>query len=126
MSEIVTLEVPERLALNAREVARQSRRSLEAVLLEWLDRAASDLPMEALSDQEVLDLRDNELDPEQQTRLTHLLTRQREGLITGAERADLDALMETYRRQLVLKSRALRIAVERGLQPPLSEVAQPS
>ena len=36
------------------------------------------------------------------------------------ERARLDALMRSYRRGMVRKAQALKVAVERGLQPPLN------
>ncbi len=46
MGEIVLLELPESLARSARAVAQQTQRSVESVLLEWLDRAATELPVE--------------------------------------------------------------------------------
>ena len=121
MGEIVTLELPEALAQSARSVAHQTQRSVEAVLLEWLDRAATELPVESLPDDQVLALRDLQLSAEQQAALSDLLARQREGVLTGAERTQLDHLLALYRRGLVRKAQALKVAVERGLQPPLGE-----
>lgn len=120
MSETITLEVPDGLARNARAVARQTHRRLEEVLLEWLARAASDLPVEQLSDDQVLALRDMQMDVAGQAELSELLARQREGLLTTADRARLDELMGSYRRGLVRKAQALKVAVERGLHAPLS------
>ncbi len=119
MSEIVTLELPEPLASSARAVARQTRRSVEAVLLDWLDRAATELPVELLPDDQLLALRDLQLGAEEQAALSALLARQREGTLTGLERTQLDHLLALYRRGLVRKAQALKVAVDRGLQPPL-------
>ena len=120
MGETVTLELPEALAQSARAVAQQTQRSVEAVLLDWLDRAAADIPVEALLDDQVLLLRDLQLSTEQQAALSDLLARQREGVLTGTERIQLDELMGIYRRGLVRKAQALKVAVDRGLQPPLN------
>ena len=123
MGEIVTLELPESLARSARAVARQTRRSVESVLLEWLDRAATELPVELLPDDQVLALRDLQLGADEQAALSELLARQREGILTGVERTQLDNLFALYRRGLVRKAQALKVAVDRGLQPPLGDPA---
>ena len=62
MSEIVTLEIPDVLAQSARAVAKQTHRSVEDVLIEWLDRAVTELPIELLPDDQVLALRDLQMD----------------------------------------------------------------
>ncbi len=121
MSEIVTLELPEPLASSVREVARQTRRSVEAVLLDWLDRAATELPVEQLPDDQVLAMRDLQLTAEQQAALSDLLGRQREGTLTEDERRELDSLLALYRRGMVRKAQALKVAIDRGLQPRLDE-----
>jgi len=120
MGKIVTLELPENLARSARETAARTRRSLEDVLVEWLDRAASELLVESLPDEQVLALCELQMDVEQQTELSDLLARNREGQLTQAETTRLDDLMLVYRRGLVRKARALKVAVERGLRPPLN------
>ena len=119
MSEIVTLELPEPLARSARAVARQTQRSVESVLLEWLDRAATELPVELLPDDQVLALRDLQLGAEEQAALSELLARQREGILSGVERTQLDNLLALYRHGMARKAQALKVAVDRGLQPPL-------
>ena len=121
MSEIVTLELPEPLASSARAVARQTQRSVEAVLLDWLDRAATELPVEQLPDDQVLAMRDLQLTAEQQAALSDLLGRQREGTLTEDERGELDGLLALYRRGMVRNAQALKVAVDRGLQPRLDE-----
>jgi hypothetical protein len=120
MSETVTLEIPDGLAQNARDIAAQTHRRVEDVLIEWLARAATNLPVEQLPDAQALALRDMEMDDAQQAELSELLARQREGVLTESERAQLDNLMRIYRHGIVRKAQALKVAVDRGLQPPLS------
>ena len=90
------------------------------MLLEWLARAAADVPVEDLPDAEVLALRDLQLDAADQAELSTLLARQREGEISDDERRRLDALMRSYRQGMVRKAWALKVAVDRGFQPSLS------
>lgn len=46
MSQIVTLELPDELALRAREIAAQTQHRLEDVLVEWLDWTIAEPPVE--------------------------------------------------------------------------------
>ena len=89
-------------------------------MAEWLTRAAAEVPLESLSDEQVFILRDQQFPVDQQAELSDLLADQREGLLTPATRARLDALMALYEQGLVAKARALHEAVGRGLQLPLS------
>ncbi|RRR68687.1 MAG: hypothetical protein EI684_17260 [Candidatus Viridilinea halotolerans] len=120
MSETITLHLPDRLAASARAVATQTERHLEDVLLEWLDRAATEVPLELLPDAHVLAIRDYEMAHDQQEQLSQLLVRQREGMLTTQERGELEEILDVYRRGMVRKAQAISIAVARGLQPPLS------
>jgi hypothetical protein len=124
MSETVTLEVPDELALRVRALATATHRRFEDVVLDWLRRAVEEPPVEALPDGEFRALCDATLEPDDQEALSLLLARNREGMLSAPEKASLDALMDTYRRGLVLKARALKVAVSRGLRPPLSEDAE--
>ena len=119
MSEVVTLELPDSLVRNARVVAERSNRRVEDVLVEWIDRSASEVPVETLPDDQVLLLCDLELQEADQQALSDRLARQREGILGEAERPTLDALMATYRRGLLRKAQALKVAVERGLRRQL-------
>ena len=118
MSEIVTLELSDALVRSARSVAARTQRRVEDVLVEWLDRAATGMPVESLPDDQVLALCDLRMSETQQAELSELLARQREGMLDHDERARLAALMESYRRGMVRKARALQVAVARGLRPP--------
>lgn len=116
---MITLELPEPLLESARAVALRTHRRIEDVLLEWLNRAATDVPVEELPDNQVLALRDLHMDPSQQEMLDRLLSRQQEGVLTTEERGQLDELMGVYRCGMVRKAHAYKVAVDRGLQPPL-------
>ena len=73
-------------------------------------------PVDALPDDQVLALCDIQMDPVQQEELSELLARNREGELDPAHYDRLDQLMGVYRRGLVRKAQALKVAVERGLR----------
>jgi hypothetical protein len=123
MSEVVTLRIPDRLARDARAIATSTHRQMEDVLLEWMDRAAANPPVESLPDDQVLALCQLQLNLAQQSELSDLLARNREGNLNAADRTRLDELLNEYRRGMVRKAQALKVAVERGLRPPLSHAA---
>jgi hypothetical protein len=96
MSEIVTLEIPTTLVQQAKEIAQLTDRPLESVLIEWIDRASADLPIETMPDEQVLLLCDSELPTDQQMSLSDLLERNREGQLHSVETQQLDELMQIY------------------------------
>jgi hypothetical protein len=116
MAEIVMLELPETLAQQARAIAALTHRQLEDVLVEWIDRAVAELPVELLPDEQVLALCDMQMESEQQEVFSDLLARHREGQLSDTEVSQLDELMQVYRRGLVRKARAIKVAVEPGLR----------
>ncbi|MFB2983576.1 hypothetical protein ACE1CM_46660 [Microseira sp. BLCC-F43] len=63
-----------------------------------------------------------QLEPEQDKRLSNLLNRQQEGIITEAEQIELSSLMQIYQEGLLRKATALKEAVQRGLMEPLNEL----
>ena len=62
---------------------------------------------------------DTQMPAAEDRRLSELLDRQQAASLSGEERAELRALMQTYQEGLVRKARALREAVRRGLREPL-------
>lgn len=123
MAESVTLEIPESIAQQARQLANQTQQRFEDILLEWLTHSFTELPIETLPDSQVLALCELQLDEPQQHNLSILLERQSEGQITSTETQELDFLMKLYRSGMVRKAKAMQIAVERGIYPPLSATA---
>ena len=119
MPQSVTLNLPESLLSAAETQARRDARPVEAVLLEWLSQGA-DLPVASLGDTQVLELTQGQLREEEQVRLSALLGKQREDMLTEPEAGELVRLMNVYRRGLLRKAEAHKVAVERGLTPPLN------
>ena len=119
MPQSVTLNLPESLLSAAETQARRDARPVEAVLLEWLSQGA-DLPVASLSDAQVLELTQGQLREEEQMRLSTLLEKQREDALSEAEAGELARLMNVYRRGLLRKAEAYKVAVERSLIPPLN------
>ncbi|MCG6138944.1 MAG: hypothetical protein MET45_30915 [Nostoc sp. LLA-1] len=62
---------------------------------------------------------DIQIESPQQEVFSDLLSRHREGELNDVEVRQLDELMQVYRSGLVSKAKALKVAVERGLKPPL-------
>jgi hypothetical protein len=124
MSERLRLELPDTLVRSARAVATQTNRRLGEVLLEWLDRAAAEIPVDQLPDDQVLTLRDLQMTDTEQRELSDLLAKQREGILTETGRRQLDLLMRHYRSGMVRKAQSTNVAVERGLLPPPQSFCQ--
>lgn len=119
MTTRVTLELPDPLVQQVRAFAHQTQQPWENVLLEWLIRAAAELPVELLPDDRVLELCELQLDPQRQARLSALLEGQRENTLTPPEQIELAELMQHYRTGMLRKAEALKVAVDRRLRPSL-------
>jgi len=120
MSLKVTVELPEELAERARAVAARFGRPLETTLVELIDRGVGERAVDLLPDDQVLALCDGEMEAGQQEELHEFLDRNREGALNKSEHDRLDQLMALYRRGLLLKAQAWRIAVRRGLKSSLA------
>ncbi|MEC4985134.1 MAG: hypothetical protein SAK42_13630 [Oscillatoria sp. PMC 1076.18] len=120
MGNIVTLELPEPVAQRAKEIAAFTQKRLEDVLVDWLNYAIAELPLESLPDEQIIALCELEMPTEQQQTMSELLTCQREGQLSSKEKQQLNELMQIYRQGLVRKARAIKVAVERGLKPALN------
>ena len=66
MGKQVTLEIPEHVERDARQIAERTQRRIEDVLAEWLGRFVDDLPVDMLPDERVLELCEMQMTPEQQ------------------------------------------------------------
>ena len=121
MTKTVTLQLPETLAQQAKEIAALTHRQLEDVLLELINHAITELPIESLPDEQVLAICNLQMDSQEQETLSDLLVRNREGQLGEAQVNQLDVLMQVYRQGLVRKAKALKVAVSRGLKPTLNQ-----
>ncbi len=116
MAEQVILNLPDRLVKQVHEVAALTQRKLEDVLIEWLDRGSADeMKIVDLSDDQILNLCDLQLSEPEQTQMSLLLGKQRESELQLGEVEQLDRLLQVYRREMVRKAEAWKVAVERGL-----------
>jgi len=120
VSRMMTIPVSKQAAHRAVLLASWKRQRVEDVLAEWLDWAATEIPVETLPDDELLALCDLEMNERQQQESSRLLAGNRECVLDATEQARLDELMQVYRRGLVRKAQALQVAVQRQLRPPLS------
>lgn len=119
MHELIAIPVSERVVRQARHTAIQSQKQIEEILADWLERTIVEMPVETLSDEEILQLCDLQLTAQQQNALSDLLAKNSEGALQTRERFDLDELMRVYEQGLLRKAQALKEAVQRGLREPL-------
>ena len=77
------------------------------------------IPVESLSDEQILTLADLQMDSALQIEMSDLLADNREAMLTDEQRMRLNELIEIYGEGMLRKSEALRVAVERGLKSPL-------
>ena len=115
--------MPDELAQRVRAIAAATNRRLEDVLVDCIGRAVAEPVVESVTDDEILVLYDARMDVGQQEELSDLLARHRENQLQGKNRVRLDELMHVYRHGMVLRPRAMKEAVTRGLRPVLSEDA---
>ncbi|MGH7597249.1 MAG: hypothetical protein ACREOI_12910 [bacterium] len=129
MAIAITLTLPENIIEHAKRFGWATHRNVEAVLAEALELMWPTLgslpeanlhpPMSSLSDEEVLALADNKMDPIQNHRLGALQAKGKASGLTVDERYELMALMQIYQLGQLRKSEALAEAVQRGLRTPL-------
>jgi hypothetical protein len=121
VTEKVMVELPEELAQRARAFAVQTHQRFEDVLVDWIGRGGAEPAVELLSDDQILAQCDSQMGTDQQEELSDLLACHREGTLAEPDRHRLDELMQVYRRGLVRKAQAWKMAVARGLRPQLDD-----
>ena len=97
-------------------------------LVETIQSAMPSISLEAaieamtnLTNQEVLELTELQMEPKQDTHLSVLLDRQQAGVLTEPECIELQSLMQIYQVGLLRKATALNEAVKRRLIEPLNQ-----
>ena len=123
MATQVMITLSDEVYQQALRVAQLLDRDIESVLSDTLQSSIPEiqlfnldgLPVSVLSDEQVLEITELQMEPEQDARLSVLLDRQQEGLLGGEERSELEALMQVYREGLLRKALALSEAVKRQL-----------
>lgn len=119
MSQI-TLTLPADTLSSARALAAQTNRRVEEVIEEWVANGANSVPLNILSDEQILALADQTMSHQEQERLSALLDKNRENSLRASEKVELDELMLIYRQGLIRKAEAIKIAVQRGIKPLIS------
>lgn len=122
MTQKITLELSDSLTQKFREIAVKQQQSLEQLLVNLIEQGASKLPLELLSDAEILSLCDQEMSDQEQVQLSELLAKQREETLSSNERQQLTNLMQIYRQGLIQKAKATQIAVERNLDNSIKKM----
>lgn len=128
MGTQITITLPDEVYRRAEKFALLANRDLATVLADTISlsipgvssQAETLKPITELSDEEVMALTELQMEPEQDRRLSELLDRQQAGMLTEAERPELQALMQVYQEDLLRKATALSEAVQRGLMKPLN------
>ena len=127
MSTQVTLTLSDELYEHAKRWAIITQRDLRETLTDALTIALTpvhsapglEIPVSSLSDDEVLALSEVQMKPAQGQRLSKLLEKRREELLTETEQSELLALVQVYDQLWIRQSEALAEAARRGLRPPL-------
>ena len=120
MSQTITIKVSDIAIDSATSTAQKTKRQVEEVLNEWIDFASLELSVGHLTDAQIIALCDAELDADQQSELSALLADNREGSLSSNSKTRLDTLMQLYRKGLLRKAAAWKVAVTRGLRSPLN------
>jgi hypothetical protein len=120
MNRQITLTVSENVWLYAKAVASRNKQQVEDFLSGLLEGLSKENFTDKLSDEEIIALTEFKISPAEQERLSELLFKNREGKLNQEEQNELDLMLEITERNMLRKSEALRVAVERGLIEPLS------
>lgn len=128
MSTQVRITLQDEVYRRAKRLAEISDRKIEDLLAQAIE--LSFWPVGApnedrksvsnLSDDEVLELSELQMDAKQDRRFSSLLDRQQAGTLSTSEESELLAFMQNYQENLLRKAQALREAVQRGLREPLT------
>ena len=119
----VVLQLPESLYERVRQIAADSHRPLEEVLVGSLALLFDDLPdnpaltpqlLEALSDEQLWAIVFRPLAWTQDVRLRELTALGKAGALSADERAEIERLVDQLDRYVLLRSQALLLLKQRG------------
>ena len=124
----ITISLPEETYQRAQQLAQLMHRDVSEVMAETLSLSLPWLSVPRgkttavvdLSNAEVLQLADLEMEPADDQRLSQLLDQQQAGTLTATTHAELTNLMQLYQTLLLRKAEGLAEAVRRNLRAPLS------
>ena len=124
MATQVTITLPDEIYQRAERFALLANRDVDSVIADTIGSSLSSMrshfdslePIESLSNSQVIALSTLQMDPEQDSRLSELLEKQRERQLLTSEPQELETLMQIYREALLRKTAALVETVKRGIQ----------
>lgn len=115
MKQRITLSLRDDILRRVLEIASRSDLDPEQILEDWIARFADDLPVETLSDSEVLRLCEFEINIVQKQELRNLLYFHQDNALSHTQKARMDELLQSYRRGIIRQARAIQVASARGL-----------
>lgn len=124
----ITINLPDEIYRRAERFAHLANRDLPSILADTLTHSFPPISAQSnalpaisdLSDQQVMELTQLEMEPAQDRRLSELLDKQQSGTLNPGEPQELDTLIQIYQEGLLRKATALVEAVKRGLMEPLN------
>jgi hypothetical protein len=122
MSQAIELQIPSEILERAEQIAKESNRSLENVLLEGLSLLFGSLEQEDISlkdlqtysDERLWALVYQRLTWPQESRLRELLSLGKAGQLSEAEKPELERLVSEVDRLTLLRSQAIVLLKQRG------------
>jgi hypothetical protein len=120
----VTVTLSDELYRSVEQVAEMMGRPFEAILIAAIENdlpvreIAALPPVTSLTDDEVLEFANLQMEKSQDKRLSFLLNRQQETKLTEGERIELRALMQIYQVGLLRKAQAQVEGFSRGIYSP--------
>lgn len=128
MSTEVRITLHDAVYRRAKRLAEVSNRNIGDLLAQAIELSLLPIgdsnevykPVSKLTDREVLELSEMQMDAKQERRFSRLLHKQGAGSLGSVEESQLLALMQDYQEKLLRKAQALREAVRRGLREPLT------
>ncbi|HSK71543.1 MAG TPA: hypothetical protein VK892_07605 [Pyrinomonadaceae bacterium] len=117
----ISVKLPDSLYRDVSHLARSKKKSVAEYVKNAVRKAVEEeaetleKPLAGCSDEEVLALANMKMSEAENARMSELLDKQREEIITPLERNELDALFRVYQVGNLRKSQGIYEAVQRGL-----------
>ena len=116
----ILLQLPDELYERLREIADDSQRPMESVLIDSLALLFGDLPtitpqqLATFSDEQLWALVHRLIAWPQDARLRELTALGKQGTLSQADQAELESLVDAYDQYVLLRSQALLLLKQRG------------
>lgn len=119
---VYELQIPSEIYERAQQIAKDTDRSIESILLDGLTLLFGSLPDKRVSPETLQDYTDQQLWAivhqriawPQDTRLRQLIALGKQGQITNEEKVEMDNLIDLVDHQMLLRSEALLLLKQRG------------